>query len=116
MLAWDRGIVQAMVDRVEQTTGRPWPDAFAQCLHVSELILYGVFVEHLVAKNVPTYDKIRCHSYWRTAPLNLSEAMAFVAAVSPDDLSVMISAKSGTRLDVRRSALQPLTGSELFGG
>lgn len=116
MLAWDRRVVQAMVDRVERTTGRPWPDAFARCLHVSELILYGVFVDHLAAGTVPAYDKIRCHSYWETVPLNLPEAVAFFAAVSPDDLSVMISAKSGTPLDVRRSALRSLAGSEPLGG
>lgn len=110
MLAWDRDIVQSMVDRVEQTVGRPWPEAFAMCLHVSELILYGVFVDQLVIKTVRSYDEIRCHGYWDEVPLKLSEAMAFVAAVRPDDLSIMISAKSGTPLDVRRSALRPLTG------
>jgi hypothetical protein len=115
MLAWDRGIVQAMVQRVEQITGRPWPEAFARCLHVSELILYGVFAENLAAESVRTYDEIRCHGYWGTVPLSLSEATAFVSAVSPDDLSVMISAKSGTRLEIRRSALRALGRSESFG-
>jgi hypothetical protein len=114
MLAWDRVILQAMVERVEQTTGRPWSEAFARCLHVSELILYGVFVDYLVTNLVRTYDEIRCHGYWDTVPLSLSEAITFVAAVRPDDLSVMISAKSGTPLDVRRSALRSLTGSESF--
>jgi hypothetical protein len=113
MLAWDKEIVQAMVDRVEQTAGLPWPEAFARCLHVSELILYGVFVDHLVTEAVRTYDEIRCHGYWDTVPFSLPEAMAFAAGVRPDALSVMISAKSGTPLDVRRSALRPLTGASL---
>lgn len=115
MLAWDKDIVRAMVDRVEQTTGLPWPEAFARCLHVSELILYGVFVDHLAIEAVRTYGEIRCHGYWDTVPLSLPEAMAFVAGVSPDALSVMISAKSGTPLDVRRSALRPLTGNRSSG-
>ena len=104
---WDRSIVAALHARIEQVTGRPWLDAIASQLHVSEFVLYGVFVEHVLgssARVIPT-DSTLCHSYWDPAPLAGPAARHFVRALPPDDVAVMISAKSRTPLDVRREAL-----------
>ena len=45
---WDRQAVLALRDRIEQVTGRPWLDAIGSQLHVSEFMLYGVFVEEVL--------------------------------------------------------------------
>ena len=34
-----------MMDRIEKTTGRSWLDAFTGELHISEFIVYGVFMK-----------------------------------------------------------------------
>jgi hypothetical protein len=111
--AWDRRIVLAMLDRVELATGRPWLDAVASQLHVSEFILYGVFVDCVLGQsaNVVPADSMLCHSYWNPTPLDRAELDGFVAGVSPDDVAVMISAKSGTPADVRHEALSRVRSS-----
>lgn len=104
---WDRRTVLAMCDRIQQVTGRPWLDAVAGQLHVSEFILYGVFVDDVLGEqaNVVPVESMLCHSYWDPSPLNLDAAERFVRAVPDEDVAVMISAKSHTPLDVRRTAL-----------
>jgi hypothetical protein len=104
---WDRRVVLALRDQIERVTGRPWLDAIASQLHVSEFILYGVFVDGLLGSsaNVFVADSMLCHSYWEPAPLAPAAAACFVRGLSPDDVAVMISAKSGTSLQVRREAM-----------
>jgi hypothetical protein len=45
-----------------------------------------------------------CHSYWEPAAL-AAAAAGFVRGLSPDDVAVIISAKSGTPLEIRREAM-----------
>jgi hypothetical protein len=107
---WDRRTVLAMRDQIQQVTGRPWLDVVAGQLHISEFILYGVFVDDILGEraDVAPVESMLCHSYWDTCPLNLDTAERFVRAVPEEDVAVMISAKSHTPLDVRRTALSRL--------
>jgi hypothetical protein len=107
---WDRRTVLAMRDRIQQVTGRPWLDAVAGQLHISEFTLYGVFVDDVLGEraNVAPTESMLCHSYWDPAPLSLDAAERFVRAATDEDVAVMISAKSNTPLDVRRAALSRL--------
>jgi len=104
---WEREVLVELRRRVEDVTGRPWLDAIAAELHVSEFILYGVFVDEILAasRGVRAVESMLCHDYWHPRPLDLPAAHAFVRARSDGDVAIMISAKSGTPLDVRRSAL-----------
>jgi hypothetical protein len=109
---WDRSLVCALQGRIQEVTGRPWIDAVGSQLHFSEYILYGVFVDHVMTAphNGSPVDSMRCHDYWKTEPLDPDEAEEFVATLGPEDVAVMISAKSRTPLEVRRraiSAIQP---------
>lgn len=104
---WDRRTTLALRDRIQQVTGRPWLDAVAGQLHVSEFILYGVFVDDVLGEHahVMPAGSMLCHSYWNPSPLSLDAAERFVRAVLDEDVAIMISAKSRTPLDVRRTAL-----------
>jgi uncharacterized protein DUF6492 len=104
---WEREVLVALRRRVEEVNGRPWLDAIAAELHVSEFILYGVFVDEVLAgsRRVRPVDSMLCHDYWHPRPLDLAAARAFVAACPESDVAIMISAKSRTPLDVRRRAL-----------
>jgi hypothetical protein len=107
---WERDVVLALRDRVEAVAGRPWLDAIAGRLHVSEFILYGVLVDEVLGPDarVAPVGSMRCHSYWDARPLAPAAAAGFVAARAADDVAVMLSAKSGTPLHVRRAALAGL--------
>jgi hypothetical protein len=114
---WDRRVVVALRDLIQEVTGQPWLDAIAAQRHVSEFILYGVFVEAVLGASAGVFkaDAMLCHSYWDPAPLDATSAAKFVSRISANDVAVMISAKSRTPLDVRRAALatvRPATTAE----
>jgi hypothetical protein len=110
---WDRRTILALQDRIQRTASRHWLDAVAGELHVSEFILYGVFVDQVLSEhaNVAATESTLCHSYWHTSPLDLKAAEQFVQALPAEDVAVMISAKSHTPLAVRRTALHSLTST-----
>jgi uncharacterized protein DUF6492 len=104
---WDRRVVSEMCSHIERVTGRSWLDALGAQLHISEFILYGLFVDEVLgaSANVFHSNSMLCHSYWDTTPLGPSAADEFVGELGSEDVAIMISAKSHTSLAVRRQAL-----------
>jgi hypothetical protein len=107
MSAWDRRVVLALRDRIERVTGRPWLDAIGSQVHFSEFILYGVFMDEVLATSAApwTTSSTLCHTYWGPGPLVPETIPGFVESLSPEDVAVMISAKTHTPPSVRREAL-----------
>ncbi|MDW6021571.1 DUF6492 family protein [Mesorhizobium sp. BAC0120] len=107
LLAWDPAIVRQMLARVETATGRPWATAVAGQLHFSEWTLYGVFVDNVLsaAANSSASDDPLCLADWSTSPLTRETADKLLCRLKRTDIAVMISAKSRTPLEVRRTAL-----------
>ncbi|GAB3814656.1 DUF6492 family protein [Micromonospora zhanjiangensis] len=112
LLAWDPVLVRQALARVESVTGRRWVDAVGGQLHFSEWTLYGVFVDAVLGAPATSFaaDDPLCHAHWDETPLDERGVADFLDGVGPDDVAVMISAKSGTPLPVRRAALRDLTG------
>lgn len=108
---WSPSIVTALIERVEGVTRRPWADAIGSRLHFSEATLYGVFVEHVLGVPATSFasEDMRCHNHYDEVPLDEPALREFLGAIGPDDLAVMISAKSRTPLGVRRAALRALS-------
>ncbi|MEV5412353.1 DUF6492 family protein [Thermopolyspora sp. NPDC052614] len=103
---WDPAIVRAMQRHITETTGMNWIDAFNAQLHISEFILYGVFVDEVLSSpgTRPPGDISICHNNWKRSPLGLDEAIAFADRLPPEAVAMMISAKSKTSDDVRLAA------------
>lgn len=104
---WERRIAIALQERIQQTTGRHWLDAITGQMHFSEFVLYGMFVDKVLGTraNVTETRSMFCHSYWKRTPLDTAEADKFVRETPPGDVAIMISAKSGTPLEVRRKSV-----------
>ncbi len=104
---WDSAVVRAMQQRISETTGRDWMDPFTSQLHISEFMLYGIFVDEVLyaSKPRPPADTGVCHNTWQRTPLDLDGALAFAEQLQPDAVAMMISAKSNTPVDVRRAAI-----------
>ncbi|WP_113702597.1 DUF6492 family protein [Nonomuraea lactucae] len=112
---WDPVVVRAMQGRIAESAGRPWLDAFNARLHISEFILYGVFVDELYAAGgPPAGDDTICHNYWDRTPLDRDGALAFADRLGPEAIGMMISAKSGTPPSVREAAVRRC--AEVAGG
>jgi hypothetical protein len=97
-------------ERIQEVTGRHWLDVAAKQIHFSECMLYGVFVDKVLGAraNVAPSGSMLCHNYYETVPLDVAEAEEFIREMPASDVAVMISAKSGTPLEVRRKALAML--------
>jgi hypothetical protein len=104
---WSPALVRELCKRIQLVTHTSWETAFAANLHVSEFILYGVFVDEAVGPQARVYpvNRMGCHNYWDEEPLGAQAALAFADTLGDDDVAMMISAKSGTELSVRREAL-----------
>ena len=113
LLAWSPGLLRELLERVEHTSGVPWPVAVGRQLHFSEWTLYGVYVDEVAGPPATAFaaDRSLCHSYWDEVPLDERTAAAFLDGLAPDDIAVMISAKSRTPLAVRRAALRAVSAA-----
>lgn len=105
---WHPPIVRALQHRIGETTGRDWLDAFTSRLHISEFILYGVFVDHVLSasRSQPPAETTICHNYWQRTSLDRDGAVAFADRLAADAIAMMISAKSHTPSDVRHAAIR----------
>ncbi|MGY1631529.1 DUF6492 family protein [Geodermatophilus sp. SYSU D01186] len=107
LIACNPVLVSNMLQRIREVANRAWTDAVGREMHFSEYTLYGVYIEEIAdppARSFQSGDSL-CHEYWEEKPLDDNSAAAFLDAISPDDVAVMISAKSRTPLEVRRAAL-----------
>jgi hypothetical protein len=109
---WEPSIARTLLARVASQTRMPWATAIGRELHFSEMVLYGVYVDEVIGASRPIVhtDGMRCVSYSHEDTLDEADLRRFLDGVGADDLAVMISAKSGTSLDLRRRVL-----AEYFG-
>lgn len=102
---WDPSVVRKMQDRIADVTGLHWFDAFTRQLHVSEFIVYGVFVDEMLdPSSKPPSNTTICHNSWERTPMAMQEALSFGERVNPEAVAMMISSHSQTPMDVRRAA------------
>ncbi|MFG1947709.1 DUF6492 family protein [Nonomuraea sp. NPDC048826] len=102
---WDPQIVRAMQRRITEVTGRDWLDAFNAQLHISEFILYGVFVDEVLKAEPPVNTTI-CHLSYHHEPWDEATAVAFADRLGPDAVGMMLSAKSHMPMASRLAAIR----------
>jgi hypothetical protein len=102
---WDPAVVRSLMEHIADTTGRDWMDAVTGELHVSEFVLYGVFVDSILGGIAPFAGPL-CHNYYERIPLSPADARAFAEQMPPNALGAMISSHSHTPSDVRQEAFQ----------
>jgi hypothetical protein len=108
--AWDPSVVRALLARISSTHGRPWQRLVASQRHFSEMILYGVYVTEVLGSTAPltTVADMHCPRHMDESALGASALRDLVDVRSPEDIAIMISAKSGTDVTARRAALSPV--------
>jgi uncharacterized protein DUF6492 len=98
---WDPAVVRSLTEHIADATGRHWIDAVAGRLHISEFVLYGVFVDHVLGGMAPNPGPL-CHNYYDRVPLTPADARAFADQMPTNALGAMISSHSHTPHDLRR--------------
>jgi Family of unknown function (DUF6492) len=99
LIPWSREIALSLLERVETQSGRDWMRSLARARHVSEYILYGRYVDDVLAQSAgerPAHLSL-CRCYWGSHPLTTRELEDFIDAAGPEEVGVMVSAKAGMR-------------------
>jgi hypothetical protein len=105
IMVWDPAVVRSLMEHIADFTGQNWMDAVARQLHVSECVIYGVFMDDVLGDIAP-FERPLCHNYYERTPLSPADARAFAGQMPYDALGAMISSHSNTPHDVRRQAFR----------
>ena len=97
LITWRRDELRQLYRRIEVVTGRPWLEALSREWHLSEYILYGVFVEHdLGAGSRHVFEDVPlCHISWDYRIESQADLVGFLGDVRPWHHAVMVSSKLG---------------------
>ncbi len=97
IITWRRDNILKLYEHIEKISGRGWMKTICGSLHLSEYILYGIFVDQVLQdKSGHYYDSKRiCHEYWSNKSMSDQQLQKFFAEILPEDKAVMISAKAG---------------------
>ncbi|MDO6147450.1 DUF6492 family protein [Paenarthrobacter aurescens] len=110
---WEPPSVRTMLQHIQNVTGRHWSTAIGAHLHFSEMMLYGLYVDEVVAGMVPTVREMRGIVHTAEVPLSEAEIQLLLSEAPHDKNVVMLSAKAGIPLEVRRRALRSFLDSSL---
>jgi hypothetical protein len=97
IITWKRENVVQLCQHLEKVSGRGWIETLANSWHLSEYILYGIFIDRILKEQSGHYYEPEniCHDYWYTQPLPDEQLQNFFGEIRPEHVAVMISAKSG---------------------
>lgn len=73
---WDPIVVGSLIEHIADSTGRNRVEAIGRQLHLSEFMVYGVFVDSVLG-GVAACDRDLCHNYHERTPLSPGDAAAF---------------------------------------
>jgi hypothetical protein len=110
IMTWRRENVIQMCQRIENISGKSWIETLANTWHISEYVLYGIFVRSILKdKSQHYYDEQSLTlNYWFPQPLSEKELQNFLTNLSDKQVAVMISAKAGIPVEQYRSLLDQL--------
>lgn len=101
---WNPAIVRGMLDHVSAVADKHWATAIGREVHFSEMILYGVYMDQIHSKTsiINSTESVRCLNYSEEVSMDESKIETFLQGLSENDVAVMISAKSGVDLELRK--------------
>ncbi|MFZ0501071.1 MAG: DUF6492 family protein [Steroidobacteraceae bacterium] len=106
VICWRRQNALAMLDRIEEVTGKRWQRVLAGLNAFSEYTLYGMYVTRVLGESSGHWQDtlIRTLNYWTPSPLDAAGLRELRARLAEHHHSVMISAKSATPVAEIRKA------------
>lgn len=110
LITWRRDTLQLLYRRIESVTGLAWPEAICRQWHLSEYILYGVFVEHVLKNETCHYNSCipLCHISWDYTLNSNADLARFFSEIWPEHVAVMVSSKQNIEVSRYREFLEPV--------
>ena len=97
LISWRRDVLSQLHRRIESVAGRPWVEAVCGTWHLSEYILYGAFVDHVLgadAGHFPSAVPLSQNSWDYRLETN-ADLRRFFAEARAEHVAVMVSSKLG---------------------
>jgi hypothetical protein len=103
---WRRDNLTRLQNHIERIKEKDWVIAVCRLQRVSEYVIYGMFVEHILKEAAEQYQTptARTLSYWSETPMNEAELRAFRAKLAPEDVLVTINEHAKTSTAAIRRA------------
>ena len=96
LITWNRRHVRAMQRRIESVHGEPWINAMARHPMISEYMLYGLFIDHIIGIEASGHahrsDPL-IKASWEHPLQTEADLDAFFSSFDPSHIGVMIHSK-----------------------
>ena len=108
IVSWRKDRVIQLCQHIESVSGLSWIETLCNFWNLSEYVLYGIFIERILQeKSGHNFENNHiCHNYWFNKALPPKELESFINAIEPDQVAIMISAKSNMTVESYRSLLE----------
>ncbi|MGB0696979.1 MAG: DUF6492 family protein [Rhodospirillaceae bacterium] len=114
LITWHRPHALALMERLEQTSGRPWWISLANTLHFSEYMLYGIFCEHVLGESgcvqTPDDRKLVLTSWDFDLGSPIGQE-AFATGLEAHHIGVTVQSQSKVPPDLRNALLDRVAAS-----
>lgn len=111
LIAWRREVVTALHQRIEACRGLPWLEAVTQHAYLSEYVLYGVFVDHVLglesAGHVHNNEPL-IHAAWDQPVESVAALDRLLTGLQPSHVGLMIHSKDGLPVADYRERIRSL--------
>lgn len=99
VMTWRSDNLKLLYKHIETVSGRRWVDTVCSNWDLSEYVIYGIFVEEVLKASGHYFDsECICHEYWFDEQMSDVELQEFFQRTPREYIAVMISAKSGMRV------------------
>lgn len=97
LITWRKDDVIRLRRHLENCSGRGWIETLGRVWNLSEYVLYGMYVDQVLGDQSQHYAIAQnlCHDYWLPQSLSPAELQTWMAQLHPEQVAIMISAKSG---------------------
>lgn len=100
LITWRCETIRGMLDHITKTTRRHWAKKMANMLQLSEYILYGIYVEHVLKGKGHYYEEEDlCHCSWHYDVKTVEDLERFLKKISPQQFAVLVQSNLGIEPD-----------------
>jgi Family of unknown function (DUF6492) len=116
IITWRRENVLKLYEKLESISGKSWIETLASSWHLSEYVLYGVFVDQFLNQESGHYhdaEKIS-YEYWLHETMSDEQLENFFAEIPSQHVAVMISSKAGISVERYQSLLKRVSKANTY--
>jgi len=115
-ITWRCDTVRAMLTHISKTAGKHWGPKMANMLQLSEYILYGVYVEHVLKGEGHTFvANDLCHCSWHYQARTVKEIESFIRQIGSDQFAVLVQSNLGIEPQQYAHMIEAISGPSPYG-